>query len=93
MIVGVCRIELFLPESSSLKSKRFFLKSIKQRIHNKFNVSISEVDNHDKWQRISLGVSMISNERKFIDKTMNEILKFIEGDGRAEVLQHLVEVY
>jgi len=93
MLVGVCRLEIFVPESSSLKSKRFVLNSIKKRIRNKFNVSVAEVENNDKWQRISLGISIVSNERKFIDMNIEEILKLIESDGRMEILSHLVEVY
>lgn len=93
MFVGVCRLEIFVPESRSLKSKRFVLNSIKKRIRNKFNVSVAEVENNDKWQRISLGISMVSNERKFIDMNVEEILKLIESDGRMEILSHLVEVY
>lgn len=93
MLVGVCQIELFLPDSGSLKSKRFAVSSIKTRIRNKFNVSVSEVENNDKWQRITLGISMISNERKYIDMTMSEILKLIDGDGRMEIINHLTEVF
>ncbi|MFQ5636646.1 MAG: DUF503 domain-containing protein [bacterium] len=93
MLVGVCRVELFAPESFSLKSKRMITNSIKKKIRNKFNVSVSEVENHDKWQRISLGISMITNERKFIDMTMSEVLKFLDSNVRLEVLNHIVEVY
>ncbi len=93
MLVGVCRIELYVPDSSSLKSKRMIINSIKNKVRNKFNVSISEIDPNEKWQRISLGISMVSNERKFIDMTMGEIIKFIDGDGRLVILNHLVEVY
>ncbi len=93
MLVGVCRLEIFVPESSSLKSKRFVLSSIKKRIRNKFNVSVAEVGNNDKWQRISLGISIVSNEQKFIDMNIEGILKLIENDGRMEILSHLVEVY
>ena len=93
MLVGVCRLEIFVPESSSLKAKRSVLSSIKKRIRNKFNVSVAEVEKNDKWQRISLGISMVSNERKFIDMNVEEILKLIEKDGRMEILNHLVEVF
>jgi len=93
MLVGVCRLEIFVPEGSSLKAKRRVLSSIKKRIRNKFNVSVAEVENNDKWQRISLGISMVSNERKFIDMNVEEILKLIEKDGRMEILNHLVEVF
>ncbi len=92
MLVGVCRIELFVPDSSSLKSKRFVLSSIKTRIRNKFNVSVSEIESNDKWQTFTLGISMVSNERKYIDRTIGEILKIIDGDGRMEIINHFLEV-
>ncbi len=93
MLVGVLRVELFVPDSNSLKSKRGVLGSLKKRIRNKFNVSVSEIDNLDKWQRISLGISMVSNEERFIDTTMTEVLKFIHQEIRVEILDHLVELY
>ena len=93
MLVGVCQIDLFVPESGSLKSKRFVLTSLKTRIRNKFNVSVSEVDGNDKWQRVTLAVSMVANERRIIDQTMNQILNLIGQDGRCEILDHVVEFF
>ncbi len=93
MLVGVCTIELFLPDSDSLKAKRVVLNSIKKRIRNKFNVSISEVDNNDKWQRVSLGLALVSNEQKFIDMTVSAVLKFIHGERGVEIIDHVVEVF
>ena len=92
MLVGVCQIDLFVPESGSLKSKRFVLTSLKTRIRNKFNVSVSEVDGNDKWQRVTLAVSMVANERRLIDQTMTQILNLISQDGRCEILDHMLEV-
>lgn len=93
MLVGVCQIELFVPDSGSLKSKRYVLSSIKKRIRNKFNVSVSEIESNDKWQRITLGIAMISNERRYIDMTISEIINVIEGDGRMEIINHFTDVY
>lgn len=76
-----------------MKSKRRALLSLKQRIKNKFNVSVAEVDNYDKWQRISLGIAMVTNEQKFLDRAVGEILKLIEDDSRVEVLAHSLELY
>ncbi|MFQ5631149.1 MAG: DUF503 domain-containing protein [bacterium] len=92
MLVGVCKLDIFVPESGSLKAKRVVLNSVKKRIRNKFNVSVAEVEHQDKWQRISLGISMVTNERTFIDSTMSEILKLIDYDGRMEVLSHKVDI-
>ena len=86
MIVGIMTIELFIPVSDSLKSKRFAIKSIKERLKNRFNVSISEVDNNDKWQRATLGVAMVSNETKYIESNLSKILNYILCDHRVEVL-------
>ena len=47
MVIGVCKLEICIPGNNSLKGKRQVLKSIKDRIRNKFNVSIAEVDKND----------------------------------------------
>lgn len=93
MFVGVGQVELYIPESGSLKSKRFVLKSIKTRLRNKFNVSVAEIENNDKWQRCSLGLAVVSNDKKLIDSTLNQVINFIERDFRVEVLEHSIEIF
>ncbi len=77
MNVGVCRIELRIPENQSLKAKRQIVKSIIARLQNTYNVSVAEVDNQDLWQLASLGVSCVSNHRRHADETLQAVLKFI----------------
>ena len=93
MFVGIAQVELYIPESGSLKSKRLVLKSIKTRIRNKFNVSVAEIENNDKWQRSSVGLAVVSNEKKVVDSTLNQIINFIENDFRVEVLDHSIEIF
>ena len=62
MIVGTLRVRLLLRESRSLKDKRQVVKSIKDRLHNGFNVSVAEVDALDNLQVDVLGMAMVSNE-------------------------------
>jgi uncharacterized protein len=93
MFVGILQIDMFLPESDSLKAKRFVLSSIKDRIKNKFNVSIAEVENNDKWQRATLGVAMVANERNFIDQALNKVLNFIDDYDQVEVMEHRIEIF
>lgn len=90
MVVGILRIELFIPESASLKSKRFAIKSIKDRLRSRFNVAVAEVDNGDKWQRASLGVAAVSNETRHIDSIMGNVMNLVHGDRRVEVLEFKV---
>lgn len=82
-----------LPDSDSLKAKRFVLSSIKAKIQNKFNVSVAEVGNNDLWQRGLLGLAVVTNEQKFVDQTFNKILELLYQEDRLEVLGHTIEVY
>jgi len=84
LVVGVLRIVLYLPENHSLKGKRGVIRSIKARVSNKFNVSIAECDDHDNWQRVTLGVAQIGNERDHVDRALREVSAFVQGLGLAE---------
>jgi len=92
MFVAIGQIELFIPESGSLKSKRFVLKSLKTKIRNRFNVSIAEVDNNEKWQRSTFGLSTVSNDKKMAESVLNKIIDFIENDYRVEVIDVSKEI-
>lgn len=91
MVVGICRIELHIPESRSLKDKRQVIKGIKDKIRNKFNVSIAEIDNNDLWQKASLGVSIISNDKKFATQVLCLVVDKINQENGAVILDHNIE--
>lgn len=78
MIIGVCEIELHIPEATSLKAKRSVLKSLLARLHNTFNVSAAEVDKHNLWQSAVIGVAVVSNSSVHSRQVLNNILEWIE---------------
>jgi len=92
MFVGSIQVELHLPGVLSLKEKRFALKSIKTKLGNQYNISIAEVDYHDKWQRAMLGIACVSKDKKFINETFSKVIKFIDNDHRVEIIDHLIEM-
>lgn len=92
MIVGILRVELYIDEANTLKDKRRVLKSIIDRIKNKFNVSIAEVDRQDTWQRATMGIACISNETTHVQSTLSNVTKFISSLGTAEVLSIETEI-
>lgn len=92
MVIGTCSIQLYFPESGSLKRKRQFLKRIKDRVRNKFNVSIAEIKDNDLWQRTTLGVSTVANDRRFINEILSKVLKQIEDENGVEVLDYQIEI-
>jgi uncharacterized protein YlxP (DUF503 family) len=83
MVVGVLRLTLFLPDNHSLKGKRQVLRAIKNRVRNKFNVSIAESECHDLWQRAELGICQVGSDRAFVDSALREVVNFIDSLGLA----------
>ena len=91
MVVGVLRLELRLPETHSLKGKRSILRSIKARVQQKFNVSIAECEDHDMWQRATLGVSQVGADQPHVDRCLREVVSFIDDLHLAELGEEQVE--
>ncbi len=92
MVVGLASIEIHIPESGSLKSKRHFLKGIKDRVKNRFNVSIAEVDHNDLWQRATLGVSVVANQKQFANQVLSEVVDFIGRENKVQILDYFIEL-
>jgi hypothetical protein len=93
MVVGICTIELHLPESGSLKSKRQILKRIKDRIRNRFNVSLAEVENNDLWQRTTLGVAAVANQGKFVNQVLSQVIEHLHKESGVVVLDYSMEIW
>lgn len=94
MNVGVCQIELRLPENQSLKGKRRVIKSIIARLHNNYNVSVAEIDNQGLWQLATLGVTCVSNHRRHTDETLSNVVKFItQNYPDLELLGSEIEIF
>ncbi len=86
MVVGVRSWELALAGCQSLKDKRRVLKSLKDRLHNRFNVSAAEVDHQDSWQRAALACSVVSTERRHAEEVLASCERLIEGEPLAHVI-------
>ena len=92
MTIGFCRRELYLPESGSLKNKRSVVKSLVARIRQKFNVSVSEVDAHDLWQKAVLGVAIVSTESAYANQVLSKVVNLVEGEMRVQLLDYTLEM-
>jgi uncharacterized protein YlxP (DUF503 family) len=92
MFVGTARAELHIPESTSLKAKRAVVKSLKQRIANRFNVSVAELDYLDLWQRTAIGVAVISNDHGMVDHVLAEVRRLCESEPRAILIDYSTDI-
>lgn len=93
MIVGVLEMRLAIYEATSLKDKRRVIKSFKDRIGSRFNVSIAEVDALDARQTGVLGVAMIANETRYVEGALSKIVDFVRASGRVSLVDWHIEYY
>jgi uncharacterized protein YlxP (DUF503 family) len=88
MYVGVLVIEIMIYTSSSLKEKRLVLKSMKDRLKNKFNVAVAEIGYQDKWQRAQLGIATISNEQSHLERSLQQIFQYLDNWDSYEIISY-----
>lgn len=92
MVVGICKLDIHILNSpQNLKDKRRIIKGLKDKIANKFNVSVSEIDNHDLWHRSSIGIASVSNIKKVAEEIIYKIIYLIEKEPDIEITEKLIE--
>jgi uncharacterized protein YlxP (DUF503 family) len=85
MVIGLLRVEVYYPESGSLKTKRSTLKSVTDRLRKQFNVSVAEVEYQNLWQRSVLAVATVNTDRAHADSTLSKALDLMEREGDWQV--------
>lgn len=86
MKVLVMKITLRASWVHSLKEKRMIVKSIVQKLKNKFNLSVAEVAEQDIHQTIVIGIAAICGTTAQADSTMEHVINFVENNTDAEVI-------
>jgi uncharacterized protein len=80
MHVGIARVALHLAGNSSLKDKRMVVKSVAQRVRNRFNVAVAEIDTQDAWQVATLGIVCLSDDPRLSNEMLSKVIDFIESE-------------
>lgn len=86
MIVGVIGWDLEVFGCQSLKQKRGVVKSLKDRMHQRFNVSVAETGKNELWQRAEITACVVSNDRRHAESVLNKIDRLVSMDGRARII-------
>ncbi len=88
MIIGVLTIEMAIFEAQSLKDKRRVIASLKQRLRNRFNVSVAEVAYVNTPKRCRLGVAMVSSESRALHSQLDRIVDMVRRTGGVSLLDY-----
>ncbi len=86
VIIGVGSWELQVPGAHSLKDKRSVVKSIKDRLHNEFNVSVAETAHHDAWQRAELTVAVVAVDRRQADSVLASVDRYVAAAPGCRII-------
>ena len=78
MNVGVCKVRLQIPANQSLKGKRRVIKSLCQKVRNRYDVSIAEVGDNESWQIATLGIACVSGSVRHADEVIDNVIAYIE---------------
>ena len=92
MIIGVLQLELHFLSPQSLKEKRVLLKSLIDRIKNKFNVAVAEIDGMDLWQSSTLAIAAVAGEKKRANQILDWVLEFVHSERSLEIARHRLEL-
>lgn len=85
MVVGLISWQLSLPGCRSLKEKRMVIRSLRDRVRHRFNVSVAETDHQDVWTRAEISVAVVAGDRRFADSVLDKVDQFLVEDGRAVI--------
>ena len=92
MAIGLLTLEIYVPDSHSLKDKRQVLRSLKDRLRGRFNVAVAELDHHDNWQRAQVGIVSISNNAAHLEQSLRTILSDAEEVLGRDLAGHDLEI-
>ena len=78
MVVSVIQFVIEIPDAYSLKDKRRVVKSIKDRLIQKYKLSVAEVDRNEELNIAHLAAAIVSNSQKHGESVLHKALSFVE---------------
>ena len=77
MVVGVLQVEMHVPNAQSLKDKRSVIKRLKAQLRGRFNVSVAELAPNEMWQRATVGVSAVGDDRAAVSGVLRDVTEWL----------------
>ena len=93
MVVGVISWELYLDGCNSLKDKRAVLRSLKDRIRVRHNISVAETDHQDTWRRAEICAAIVSSDRRRAQSILSRVDSLVASDARVRILDSATIFY
>jgi uncharacterized protein YlxP (DUF503 family) len=92
IVIALLTLDIHIPHAHSLKDKRMILRSLRDRLRAKFNVSVAEVDHQDLWQRAQVSVVTVGSDESFLQKVLQEASEEAERIAPDCMIQSNIEI-
>jgi uncharacterized protein len=92
VVIALLTLDIHIPHAQSLKDKRMILRSLKDRLRAKFNVSVSEVDHQELWQRSQVSVVTVGPDEGFLQKVLQNAAEEAERIAPDCMIQSNIEI-
>lgn len=92
MTIGLLELDLLIPGANSLKDKRRAIKSLKERLRNRFNCSVAETEHMDIWRRARLAVCIVSTDVRHVNSQLSSVVAFVASANRTELVDYRIEM-
>lgn len=92
MTFGLVIARLHLPQVRSLKQKRRVIKSLIDRIHNRYRVSIAETDFHDVHQRAEISIAIVHRNEHELQRMLDGIRRTFDSELESDLTEWLPEL-
>jgi uncharacterized protein YlxP (DUF503 family) len=86
MVVGVIGWEIQVFDARSLKEKRRVVKSLKERLQSRFNLSVAETGYQDTWQRAEITAAIVATDRRFAESVLDKADALVAGEGLGRII-------
>lgn len=85
--IGLLEIEFLIPGASTLKEKRKVVRSLKEKIRNRYNVSTAEVDHLDLPGRCHLATITICGDKAEAQKRLESVERFVLSSPEISLIE------
>ncbi|MET1016078.1 MAG: DUF503 domain-containing protein [Leifsonia flava] len=86
MWIGWLELDLLLGDVRTLKEKRSVVRPLIAELHRRFQLSVAEVGHLELHRRASIGVSVVSADRRHAVDMLDQVERSVSGHPELQML-------
>ncbi len=92
-IIGLLTLDIYIPDAATLKDKRRVVKSLMERLSNRYNITVAEIEQLDNPSRATLAIAYVANQRAQVERVLSHIEAAASRERQAVVEGSFTEFF